>query len=708
MISRTRHDDSPIFHLSRSEEYRSPFGSVSACTYVELSIDVHIPCEEVILCYSHGLYTYTYGELSMDLIPSGHDQYHVRVRMPAEPCLFFYWFRIQPATSSQGHKESGESHRKTHESDYHSDGMPIYYVMSRHKADGTGRISGIPSKIGAAEDRYPAAFQITVYDKKFETPDWMKGAVLYQIFPDRFSRGSSYQEGQMQSARQAYERVYHEDWYEDVDIDGRPETGYIACDFFGGTLDGITENIPYIRDLHVDCLYLNPIFEARSNHRYDTADYKAADPMLGGMPAFERFAAQMSQSQMRFLLDGVFSHTGADSRYFNKLERYDEPGAYHAALHKIRSKYSSWYSFCRDDKGALCYDSWWGFPDLPNVNENDLSYRDYIFGEEGVIRTWLRRGASGFRLDVSDELPDSFLRELRATVKEETQGEGFVLGEVWEDASNKISYGSYRDFLLGRTHDAVMGYTFRDSVLGFFTWAFEAQILNSRLESFRENYPPQVYYCNMNLISSHDVPRALTVVGGEPDPGDRRTQKTVKMNPHQLRVGLQRVRLALLIQMCYVGAPCIYYGDEIAMEGYRDPFNRRTYPWGRLASYQEEQLGFFQWATTLRREYPVLKTGCYRTLFAEGDVFVFERFLHSDRTDFFGHPCEGVSVAILAINRNDKVKYRFSVTRKDGVTTISREDSNREPTLKSGDEIKDNLEYIVSLEELSFCLFTIA
>jgi 4-alpha-glucanotransferase len=579
--------------------------------------------------------------------------------------------------------------------------------MSRHKADGTGRISDSPSKIAATEDRYPAAFQITVYDRSFQTPDWMKGSILYQIFPDRFSRGDSYKQGQMQRARQASERIYHEDWYDEVDIDGHPDTGYIACDFFGGTLDGITEKIPYIKDLNIDCLYLNPIFEARSNHRYDTADYLNADPMLGGIPAYERFSERIRNAGMKFILDGVFSHTGADSRYFNKLERYKEPGAYNAIIHKVRSKYSSWYSFYKDEKGTLAYDSWWGFADLPNVNENDLSYRDYMFGDDGVIRTWLRRGASGFRLDVSDELPDSFLRELRATVKEETQGNGFVLGEVWEDASNKISYGSYRDFLLGRTHDAVMGYTFRDSVLGFFTWAFEAQILNSRLESFRENYPPQVYYCNMNLISSHDVPRAITVVGGDPDPGDRITQKTMQLNPHQLRVGLIRVRLALLIQMCYVGAPCIYYGDEVAMEGYRDPFNRRTYPWNKLLPYQEEQLKFFQWATSLRKKFPVLKTGCYRTLYAEGDIFVFERFLNPDRTDFFGNLCEGVSSVILAINRNDKARYSLSVSRKDGLTTVLRENDSQGSTIKNGDDIRENQTHMLLLEEMSYSILTI-
>jgi len=658
-----------IFHYSRSPKYRTPFGAVPAGTYVDLCVDVKYESCEVILCYSYGLYSFSYSEMRMNPLEDRPDRYSAKIRMPGEPGLFFYWFKVKkessgslPGSEHEGSPYQGFRRLDPEKPAVNSDngilgGVPPisvqYYVMSRKKSDGTGRISDEPSRIGAHEDRYPAAFQITVFRKDFRTPDWFKGALLYQIFPDRFFRGAAYTAGQMQSARKAQERIYHEDWYEDVDIFGTPQTGYLACDFFGGTLDGITEKIRYFKELHIDCLYLNPIFESRSNHRYDTADYLSADPMLGGNLAFERFSGRMKENQIAFLMDGVFSHTGADSRYFNKLDRYEEHGAYQTAQGKGSSKYSSWYSFSRDDAGSLTYDSWWGFTDLPNVNENDLSFREYVLGKDGVIETWMSKGASGFRLDVSDELPDSFLRELRSVVKENSDQKGIVLGEVWEDASNKISYGSYRDFLLGNSHDCVMGYTFRDALLGFLTGAFTARDFNARMESFRENYPPEAYYCIMNLVSSHDVPRTITVLCGAPDPGDRKAQRMLTLDDASLKKGLALMRLALVIQMGYIGSPCIYYGDEIGMQGYKDPFNRRTYPWDRITDQQKEQLAFYQSVTGLRREYPVLKTGAYRTLWANDDAYIFERFLDDQGNDFFGRPCEGVHRIVIAVNRSD-------------------------------------------------------
>lgn len=662
-----------LFHYSRSPEYRFPFGAVAAGTSVELAIDVYLPCNEVRLCYSYGLYSFSYCETVMELIPGQPSRYKTRVRMPGEPGLFFYWFSVSAINGQSSGVPNAAGSDHSSKTLTAPESSRIYYVMSRHKADGTGRVSTVPSRIGAHEDRYPAAFQITVFRKDFKTPDWFKGAVMYQIFPDRFRRGASYSQERMQTARIAQERIYHEDWYEDVDIHGKPETGYLACDFFGGTLDGIAEKIPYLKDLHIDCLYLNPIFEARSNHRYDTADYMSPDPMLGGKEAFETFAAGMQESGIAFILDGVFSHTGADSRYFNKLSRYPEAGAYQNAESGISSKYSSWYSFFRDEAGRLSYNSWWGFSDLPNVNENDLTYRDYIVGEEGVIKSWLGRGANGFRLDVSDELPDSFLRELRIAVKESTNAQGVILGEVWEDASNKISYGSYRDFLLGNTHDSVMGYTFRDAVLGYISGASSAQDMNARLESYRENYPPEAYYCIMNLISSHDVPRAITVARGAPDPGDREKQRTLFLDEAAWKKGLALMRIALIIQMGYIGSPCIYYGDEIGMQGYRDPFNRRTYPWDRLEASQKEHLDFYREATGLRRQYPVLRTGAYRTLFAKNNVYIFERFLTSDGLDFFGNACVGPRHVVIAVNRSDSEAFRFLLGSEKNSIFISME-----------------------------------
>jgi len=663
MIIKSPGPDDLIFHNSRSTEYRSPFGAVSTGTHVDLSVDVFVPGIDVILCYAYGLYTFSYSETQMDSADGMPFRFHAKISMPGDSGLFYYWFCVKPSAvkndvpASDMHDQLKGSHEKFALAMQ----SKAYYVFSGEKSDGTGQISSTPARVGALEDRNPKAFQITVFEKNFKTPDWFKGVLLYQIFPDRFYRGTSYVPGQMEAAKNADERIYHEDWYEDVDIHGKPETGYLACDFYGGTLDGIAEKIPYLQDLHIDCLYLNPVFEARSNHRYDTADYLAADPMLGGNEAFDRFSSQMKKNQIAFLLDGVFSHTGADSRYFNKLSRFPENGAYQTAQGKGHSPYASWYSFFPDVSGKLSYDCWWGFADLPNVNENDLSFREFILGKQGVIRNWLAKGAAGFRLDVSDELPDSFLRDIRTAVKSNTGNAGVVLGEVWEDASNKISYGSYRDFLFGSTHDSVMGYTFRDAVLGFLSGATTAQTLHNRLETFRENYPPEAYYCNMNLVSSHDLPRAITVISGAADPHDREQQKRMSLDNGQMQKGLALMRIALALQMGYVGAPSIYYGDEIGAQGYRDPFNRRTYPWDRLTPEQKEQLAFYQEITSLRRKYPVLRTGSFRTLWAKDDVFVFERYLEAGHLDFFGKKCEGAERVIFAVNRSAAQSFSFSL-----------------------------------------------
>ncbi len=630
---------SAIMHRSRSLEYRSPFGAASCGMYVTLAMDVPYDCVCPTLCYTYGLYSLSYHEGAMHESAAAENRFEITLRMPAEPGLLFYWFKIFRSGS-------GES---------------FYYVRSTKDLTGAGRVSDIPARVGADENKSPHAFQITVYDEKLCTPAWMKGAVIYQIFPDRFARSEDFSFERMTTADHRPERIYHSSWDEDVDIDGKPETGYVACDFFGGSLRGIAEKADYLKRLHVELLYLNPIFRARSNHRYDTGDYMQIDPIVGGEIAFSEFSETMKNREIRFILDGVFNHTGADSRYFNKYGRYPEKGAYQALTEGGQSPYSSWYSFSINRNGEIQYDSWWGFPELPNVNENDLSFRDFILGDNGVIAHWIQKGASGFRLDVSDELPDSFIREVNRRVSKETNGQGIVLGEVWEDASNKVSYRAYRDFILGRTHDSVMGYPFRDAVVGFLNGSMTARETNHLLETHRENYPAQIFFCVMNLLSSHDIPRAVTALSGAKDPGDRRKQKETALSDEQLDLGMKLHRLGFVLQIGYIGCPAVYYGDEVGMEGFRDPLNRRTYPWNRLSEKQQAQLEFFREISGFRSRYPVLKTGFYRTLVADEDLLVFERTLDTERRDMFGEVRNGPSRMVFAFNRSRDGSRIFAV-----------------------------------------------
>ena len=651
-------------HTSRSEKFRSPFGALKVGSDVKLVFDASKDSADVCLCYSYGLYGFSYHEEPMRLVKESknHDRYETDIQMPSEPCILFYWFRVKYRDSDlQKIDLDGLSFNKPDPEHTY-----VYYVLDECGYNGSGKVYPEPPRIGVEEDKYPFAWQITVYDKDFKTPDFLKGALMYQIFPDRFSRGTNFDFKEMTEKSPRSERIYHKDWDEDVDIYGKPDTGYLACDFYGGSLDGITEKLDYIKSLGIDVLYLNPIFEARSSHRYDTADYLNVDPILGGNEAFDRLSKACSERGIKIVIDGVFSHTGADSRYFNKFDRYDGVGAYRSYLTGEESKYRSWYKFIPSDSETPRYESWWGFPDLPNVDENDLSYRRFIFGKDGVVDTWIKRGASGLRLDVSDELPDSFIRQMRDTVRKYSDGNACVIGEVWEDASNKCSYGSYRDFMLGRTHDSVMGYTFRIGLLNFLTHKFNAQFFDSYLEGFRERYPAESYYSMMNLISSHDVPRAINILVGKEDPGDRELQKDIFLTDEERELGLKLMKLAYSFQIGYIGSPCLYYGDEVLMEGFRDPFNRRTYPWGRTDEFGEKALSYVREISKLRIENPVLRTGGYKTLYAEENAIVFERYLDKNRNDVFGNYVgEGAKRIVLLVNNNDTEYLRFDNKREE-------------------------------------------
>lgn len=626
-------------HASRVSEYRTPFGAMPTDGQVKLCFDTDLEADNVTLCYTYGLYGFTYHEEPMCLASKeeDHKRYEVKLQLSHEVGLLFYWFRFQNNFET------------------------LYYVAEADTVDGSGRISDCPPKVGVEEEKYPYAFQITVYAKDFVTPDRMKGAMIYQIFPDRFARDSKFDFVKMTNAAPREERVYHKDWNEDVDIYGKPSTGYLACDFFGGSLKGITEHLDYIKSLGINIIYLNPIFEARSSHRYDTADYLQVDPILGGNEAFDELQKEAKARGISLIIDGVFSHTGADSRYFNKFDRYEGVGAYKSYITGEESKFRSWYSFFRDEENEVKYEAWWGFPDLPNVDENNLSYRQFIFGKDGVVDTWTSRGAGGIRLDVSDELPDSFIRQMRDALKSYTNGEGILVGEVWEDASNKCSYGSYRDFMLGRTHDSVMGYTFRSTVLDFLCGYIDASVFDSRMEGFRERYPAEAYYSIMNLVSSHDVPRLLTMLSKPEDKESREEQILIKVADADYEKCTMLSRMAYAIQVGYIGACCTYYGDEILMEGYKDPFNRRTYPWNKLTSAQEDNLKVIRELSTLRGKHDVLKTGHYKTLLANGDVIAFKRY-SVDGKDYFGKDISnGSNNILLIINRSDETKF-FDVT----------------------------------------------
>lgn len=451
-------------------------------------------------------------------------------------------------------------------------------------------------------------WQLTVYDRDFQTPDWLAGGVMYQIFPDRFFRSSQ------KKSNVPADRKLHENWDDQPDWKPDAQGKITNTDYYGGDLKGVEEKLGYLKSLGVTCLYFNPVFEAHSNHRYDTADYSKIDPMLGTEEDFSHLCEAAKKLGIHILLDGVFNHTGSDSVYFNREHRYPTDGAYNSQS----SPYYPWYTF---RSWPNDYDCWWNFVTLPNVNERNPKYNEYINGQGGIVQKWVGAGAAGWRLDVADELSDAFLEALRTAAKSQDK-DALILGEVWEDASNKTAYGSRRSYFLGRQLDSVMNYPFRSAVLGFLTGANAADMMENILNII-ENYPPQVTRLLMNHIGTHDTERAMTALAGEPVRGRGREWQGAACLTKESRVyGLRMMSLASLMQFTLPGVPCIYYGDEAGMEGYRDPFNRACYPWG------EEDKDLIEWYRMLgrlRTDCSALREGELIPLYAVGGCMVYLR-----------------------------------------------------------------------------------
>lgn len=457
----------------------------------------------------------------------------------------------------------------------------------------------------------PANWQQTVYHRAYAAPEWICGGVYYHIFVDRFHKSSR-------------PRVRMEGKTNRHDWGGMPEwkpkkQKILNNDFFGGDLEGIRQKLPYLASLNVTCIYLSPIFEAYSSHKYDTGDYEKIDPMFGTEEDFKALCQTAAEYDIRVICDGVFAHTGSDSKYFDKYGHYGGEGAYE----NPDSKYRSWYYFHEDGS----YDCWWDFRTLPKINKHDPGYIEFISGEDGIVRKWLRSGAAGWRLDVADELPNDFLDAVVGAAKAE-RADALIIGEVWEDASNKIAYDERKNYFEGYRLDSVMNYPFRNAIIDFVRHG-QATDLAETVESIVENYPPEVLHCLMNVLGTHDSVRIITALAGVElgDEPSREMQSQIRMSDAEWSVGIRRLKIASLLQMTLPGVPCIYYGDEAGTEGYKDPFNRTCYPWGHE---NEELLDWYRKITRLRTSRAVYQRGGYRTIMAGDEFYAFERY---DKTD---------------------------------------------------------------------------
>jgi 4-alpha-glucanotransferase len=569
------------YHNSYLSFYRKPFGAVTCGQKVRLKITVQseAPVEKCLL----RLWEKDEEKqipMSRVLTPAASSRsewlFAVEHVLPPEPGLVWYFFAFMV------------------------DGKLFYYGNNSENLGGEGEL--------AAEQ--PPSYQITVY-KEVRVPEWFKRGTMYQIFVDRFYNGN--ENGVICSPKP--KGLIHADWY-DTPFYIKDKAGRVVrWTFFGGNLRGVLAKLPYLEELGISILYLNPVFEAASSHKYDTGDYRKIDPMYGDDLTFSLLVKAAAKYGIAVILDGVFSHTGSDSVYFNKYGKYPGLGAFQSR----ESPYYAWYKF-KETPGE--YECWWCVEDLPNVNELEPSYQDFIFRrEDSVIKTWMSKGVKGWRLDVADELPDQFIKGLRQAVKA-TDPQAVLIGEVWEDASRKISYGQLREYFWGDELDSVMNYPLRAILLAYMLGEKNAEEAVHTVMSLYENYPRENFLAAMNLIGSHDRARILTLLGEAPPEEDlpEQVKENFRLSQEARVFAVQRLKLLVLLQITFPGVPCVYYGDEAGAEGYSDPYNRGTFPWGRE---DREILTWYKRLLCLRREYDVWPDGDFLPFSVGEDVFGF-------------------------------------------------------------------------------------
>lgn len=489
------------------------------------------------------------------------------------------------------------------------------YRFEGEYADGSLAFFGRDYDGTAIQGDWLPEWQLTVTKLDYKTPNWAKQGVIYQIFADRFAK-----EGDVNFAKRGR---LHADWYERPDIaeDGKD---YRADDFFGGNLKGIISKLDYLESLGVTLIYLSPIFKSGSNHRYDTGDYMQIDELFGTEAEFKELIDEAKRHGIRIMLDGVFNHTGSDSIYFNREGNYDSLGAYQSK----ESPYYDWYDF---EEYPDHYNCWWGSTVVPTVNKRAKGYQELVLGKDGVIDKWTKFGVAGWRLDVVDELPIDFTTALCSKVKSEGS-DVLIVGEVWEDATTKISYDKWRPYFMGGQLDSVMNYPFKEAIIDFVTTGNRRAFVES-VTRIIENYPKESLDCLMNLIDSHDTVRALTRLSGVETPESKQERADFRLSPEKYALAKKRLKFASELQFTLPGVPCVFYGDEAGVQGFEDPLNRGTFPWGRE---DKDILRHYKALGRFRRDNAEFFMG--ETVFIPDDqLVVFERRAKGQRLTVFAN-----------------------------------------------------------------------
>jgi glycosidase len=634
-------------HDTFDSYYRSPFGAVPAGTSVTLRFrTAHFDVDGV----SVRVYTYdpatdsTTGPVDHPLTflenrtenGTEYDVWSTTVATPSAPNILYYKFRITDAGDV----------------DFYSDS----YADDHDNLNQGGE--------GAANDNEPfPAFQITVYDPAFQTPTWLRDANVYHIFPDRFRNGDPSNDYCVEGSTSGCPTFYGDQtplprspWNVAIGDPRQPgefQNEY-GTQFYGGDLAGIRTKLDYLQSLGIDALYLNPIFKARSNHRYDTDDFLEVDPALGGDTALAALVEETERRGMRLIFDGVFNHSSSDSRYFDRYHRYSPPPE--GGCESVSSVYRSWYSFFGSGPcDGQSYEAWFGFDSLPVFQDGSADVRFFFYRDtnDSVTKHWFDRGAAGWRFDVANEISHNWWHDYRPFARG-YKSDGPLIGEIWPDASQ---------YLAGDQLDSVMNYRFRKNVLGFargFNWVdndnngsnpivgLTPSQFDRALKSVREDYPAQATAAMLNLLDSHDTNRALYVLTLIGDSG--------------LVEAKERLKLSALFQFTYPGAPMVYYGDEGALNSPAlangpngpedDPYNRAPYPWADEAGDQNvygpidnSVLSFYTTLAHLRKQFTSLREGSFETLLT-GDTTA----AGSDNNTYAFARVAGAEKAIVVLN----------------------------------------------------------
>ncbi|MFK4785047.1 glycoside hydrolase family 13 protein [Fusobacterium sp. MFO224] len=593
-------NDNYVKYNSQDIEYKYPYGAVSCNCDIRIRIKINksAPIKNVFFRLGKDIDGNPYKQtlkvkemqLEEDKNEESYNSYVYQFKIPSDPELLFYSFEIVL-----------------------EDGTIKFYGNNEYELGGVGQVYQSGGH----------CYQITTYYEDNKTPDWYKESIIYQIFPDRFFNGNA--DGKINHPKK--NSFIYGNWSDSPFYIRNENKEIVRWDFYGGNLKGIDKKLDYIKDLGVNLIYLNPIFEATSNHRYDTGDYKKVDEVLGTEDDLKNLINNAKDREIGIILDGVFNHTGRDSKYFNRFSNYDSTGAYNS----VGSPYYDWYKF---KKYPNDYECWWGVKDLPCVNESIPSFVNYIIeDEDSVIAHWMKLGIRGWRLDVADELPSKFLEKLRERCHE-IDPDSVILGEVWEDATNKISYNKRRSYMRGRQLDSVTNYPFKEIFLDYISNKFDTKKLLMLFDNMKENYPKENFYALANIISSHDVERIITMcekaaINIQEEIYRRELHKERILTKEHLSeiIGERILKIIVTMQMVFPGVPVIYYGDEVGVYGGKDPDNRRTYPWGQE---NKEVYNMYKDLIRLRKSSKMFSIGEFNQIYIKEDIYGIVREYEDD------------------------------------------------------------------------------